>query len=353
MHILVAKEQSLKIEFSLEALFKITLFVLGLFFLYAIRRVLLVVFISFIIMSAFTPIVRWMEKKKLSRGWAIAIIYILFFGVFVGTIVAISFPLISEFTKFISKIPEYTAVLLERLSFLNRFVEADQLEQYLLDASQQFAGQFLSLSSNFFKFIQQAVSVVGLVFSLISIAILSLYMLIEHDRAMSALLNIVPVKNRVKAMKLIDEVEESLGAWLRGQFTVSFLTSILCWIALTALGVEFAIPLSMVVFILDSIPNFGATIAFIPAWIVALVSGDWIQIIGVPVAYLLIQQFENLVVVPRIMKKVVGLNPVITMIAFLVGAELASVAGALLAVPVAAVLQIFLKEYKETIVGKK
>ena len=119
------------------------------------------------------------------------------------------------------------------------------------------------------------------------------------------------------------------------------------WIVLVLLKVEFALPLAILACLFETIPNLGPLLSLIPAWLIALSTGGMVQIIGVPIAYWLIQQLENHYIVPQVMKKAVGLNPVITMVAFLIGVEIGGVPGALLAVPIAAVVQILIQELRK------
>lgn len=341
------KNKSLKIEFTIQNLFTITLFFLSLYFLWAVRGVVLVLFIAFIISSALSPLVHWLERRKVKKNIAVVIIYILSLLIVVGLVMLMVFPLAAQVTAFVQKLPELTEQFLEKVKPLLGSYFAQELDGGLDSLLSEFAKQAVGLSDNLFQVIKQAWGVFGAIIGSISVVILSLYMLIEHDNAVSAFLTVLPVTNRVRALKIITEIEDQMGRWFRGQMALSLIIGIMTWVAIEIMGLPFAFPLALIAGALEIIPNLGPTLAAVPALILAIAVGSVPQMIAVPIVYWLIQQIENTYIVPQVMKRAVGLNPLITMVAFLIGAEIAGVPGMLLAVPVAAVVQILIKELGE------
>ncbi len=141
-----------------------------------------------------------------------------------------------------------------------------------------------------------------------------------------------PKDSQDEVEDIILKVEEKLGSWLRGQITLSVTIGLLTWIALTIAGVDYALPLALMAGLLEILPTIGPIIAAVPAIIVAL-SDDPTKALIVLVIYIVIQLFENHVLVPRIMAKAVGLNPLVVLLGIIIGAKLLGVAGALLSVP--------------------
>ena len=325
---------------------KITLFVISLFFLFAIRRILFILFIAFIVMSALYPTVNWLEKRKVPKPLSIVIIYLIGVASLVGLGFLIAFPLVTQLSKLLEALPEFTESIVERFEPLEEWYLANEIDKQLASLSTEFAKQAIGLGGNLFNIFRQAWGLVGTSLGFVSVMVLSLYMIVEHDRAISALLGIIPLKDRVKTIKIINKVEDQLGKWLRGQILLSVIVGVLVWGILILLRVEFAVPLAILAGVLESIPNFGPTLSLIPAWILALATGAPFQMVAVPISYWLIQQVENTYLVPQIMKKAIGLSPIITMIAFLIGAEVGGVPGAVLAVPIAAVVQILVMELR-------
>ncbi len=170
----------------------------------------------------------------------------------------------------------------------------------------------------------------------------------DHEGIESSIVGYIPDKKlRLQIKKLIHDIETKLGSWLRGQMVVGLISGFLTWFALTLLGLPYAVPLACFTAIMTNVPIFGATLSVVPAIIVALAGGNIFQIIGVTVAYIIIQQIENNIVVPRVMSNAIGIRPVVVIFAILVGAELYGFAGVLLAVPTVGILQLIWDFYLE------
>ncbi|KKS14295.1 MAG: hypothetical protein UU67_C0003G0017 [Candidatus Daviesbacteria bacterium GW2011_GWB1_41_5] len=146
-----------------------------------------------------------------------------------------------------------------------------------------------------------------------------------------------------KVQKILRLVEEKLGAWLRGQVVLSLLIGAMTYAGLLILGVEFALPLAILAGLLEVVPVIGPIIAAIPAVLLALTVSPF-QAGLVTGLYVAIQQLEGHVVVPQVMRRAVGLNPLLVILAISVGGRLLGIGGALLAVPIAVVIQLVLQE---------
>lgn len=133
-------------------------------------------------------------------------------------------------------------------------------------------------------------------------------------------------------MRIVSLVNEKLGSWLQGQAILSLFIGLITWIALTLLGIPFALPLALLAGMLEVVPTLGPTLAAIPAVIVALTISPTMAVV-VAATYILIQMLENQLLVPKIMERAVGLNPVIVIVGVSIGANLLGVVGALLAIP--------------------
>ena len=170
-------------------------------------------------------------------------------------------------------------------------------------------------------------------------------MLLEKEKLETRLASLFGSKEeRVKL--LIVKIEEKLGAWLQGQLILSLVIGILSYIGLTLLNIPYALPLAMIAGIMEVIPVIGPIISALPAIFLALTISPFLSI-AVAVMYLVIQQLENNLIVPQVMKRAVGLNPLIVILAIAIGSRLLGIAGALLAVPLAVVIQIIAAEIIE------
>ncbi|MCL5090768.1 MAG: AI-2E family transporter, partial [Patescibacteria group bacterium] len=146
---------------------------------------------------------------------------------------------------------------------------------------------------------------------------------------------------------VIDKIEVRLGSWVRSELLLMTFVGLLSYLGFRLIGLSFALPLAILAFLLEIVPNIGPTIAAFPAILVGLTSSTW-QALAVAVWAFVVQQIENSILVPRIMKKVAGVNPLVTIISLAIGFKLAGVGGAILAVPTYIVLETVALEISKT-----
>jgi predicted PurR-regulated permease PerM len=148
---------------------------------------------------------------------------------------------------------------------------------------------------------------------------------------------------QVKAMRIVRKAEEKLGGWLRGQLALSLIIGLAAYILLSALNIPYALPLAVLAGIMEVVPVIGPIVSAIPAILIAYISAPF-SAIWVALGYFVIQQLENHLVVPQVMKYSVGLNPLVVILAVAIGGRLLGISGALLAVPITVVVQIIIEE---------
>lgn len=254
------------------------------------------------------------------------------FGVF-GFALA---PMITQTQKLFSQFPSLVASLAKYPIFasVGKGIESDIVNQ-------------LQMSSK--SIVNVTLGAFSSVISLISILVFTIYLLIDFPNVRGFLLALLPKKNRTDAAKLLAKVEGRLGSWIRGELVLMTVIGVLTFIGLNIIGLEFALSLALIAGLLEIIPTLGPTIAAIPAAIIGFAISPT-KGIAVIILYIIVQQLENTMIVPKIMKKAVGLNPLITLLAVLIGGKLFSFAGMLFAVPVVLVGQTiieYLVDYKE------
>ncbi len=315
-----------KIDISHRTVIFITVFILGLWLIYLIRDLLIILFVAVILMSALSPLVNFFNKFKLPKGLSIAITYIIIVGVIAGLIAAVVPPLIEETQRLSLTLPSRLDDLLQKMA----------IDRSLLDA------QLASLSSNAFSI---TLTVFDNFLTIIFLLVLTFYLILEREslESRSAAL-FVGREERVK--KLMIQIEEKLGGWFRGQLLLSLIIGVLTYIGLIVLGIPYALPLAVIAGILEVVPVIGPIISAIPAIFVALTYSPFLSL-GVAAMYFIIQQLENHLIVPQVMRRAVGINPLVVILAIAIGSRLLGFAGALLAVPIAVVLQIIVTEIIE------
>lgn len=211
-----------------------------------------------------------------------------------------------------------------------------QLEEYLNT-------EFSALGHNAFDF---TTKIFGGLFSVITIFVVSFYMLMYHHQFKKFVAKLFKTEEQLFVLKTFDKVNDKLGAWLRGQVVLSFFIGLLSWVGLTILQVPYPLPLALLAGLLEVVPTVGPIIAAIPAVIVAFTISPTLGITVIAL-YLLIQALENQLIVPKVMERAVGLNPVIIILSVMIGSNLMGIAGALLAIPFVSFFTVIYNSVKE------
>jgi len=229
-------------------------------------------------------------------------------------------------------------------------VLVDQLPVYgenlgLIGVNSRFVdNQLAQLGSIPSGVLRLGLSVFSNTLNLVAILILTFYLLMERknlDRYLRILFN---EKGNEKATRLIRQLEHNLGGWIRAQLILMSLIGFLVYLGLTVLGIEFALPLAILAGILEIIPNFGPTMAAAPAILIGFAISP-LTGVAVGALYFLIQQLENSLIVPQVMARTVGFNPVVTIIALMIGFKLGGVLGAVLAIPFGLMVKAIVFEF--------
>jgi predicted PurR-regulated permease PerM len=186
----------------------------------------------------------------------------------------------------------------------------------------------------------------GGVIGLVTVLIISFYYLMEKAWLRRVVLSAASAETRIRVSRTWDEVEEKVGDWLRGQLTLVLIIGVTATIGYAIMGIRFWPLLGLWAGVTEIIPILGPWLGGIPAVIIALTQG-WEKAVMVAGFILLLQMTENAILVPRVMRGAVGLSPLTVFLAILAGTEFAGIAGALLAIPVAAAIQVLLSEYTE------
>lgn len=316
-----------KTEISHRTIFFIAIFIAALWFVVQIRDILLLLFISFVLMSGLRPMVDGLERIKIPRGLAIIIVYIVLFAVF-GLIGGIFVPpFIAETVHFVT---QFSSSLNETIPFLELRM-------------QDIIPQIAPLSQNIYRV---TLGVFSNIVTLFTLLIFTFYLLLERKHLAQFLKSLVGDAAGTRIQQTIVRIETRLGKWIRGQLTLMLIIGVAVYIGLTVLRIPFALPLAIIAGILEVIPNIGPTISAIPAIIVALtISVNPFLALAVGSLYFIIQQIENSMVVPIIMKKAVGLPPLVTIVSLLIGGRLAGIVGVLFSIPFVLIVQILVQEF--------
>lgn len=312
-----------RIDISSRTVVFITAFLLGLWILYQILDLILLLFVALIFMSALSPVVKSLTKLKIPKPFGILIVYILVLGI-LGVALTVSFtPLIEQTSRLIQVLPNSISTLLQ----------TGNVDQNI------FTREFSSITGNLFSFTK---TIFNNVITIILLLVLTFYLLLEREELEKRAASFF-VGNEERVRKLLVNIEEKLGSWLRGQLLLSFIIGILTFIGLTLLQVPYALPLAIWAGLLEVIPVIGPIISAIPALLLSFAISP-VLAAGVGAMYFVIQQLENHLIVPQVMGKAVGINPLVVILAIAVGGRLLGIGGALLAVPIVVVAQIIVTD---------
>lgn len=323
------------INYLINNQFLTTIIILALIWLAVeLSGILIIIFISYIIMAALTPFSDFLIAKRIPRIFSVLIPYFLTIAI----LVLLIFPLVPFFASQIqllsSNFPKY----------INQVAKIFNLSINVSNINNVFESDINAIGKN-------ALSVTGKifsgVFSILTVFVISFYLMLEREMLKKQFATFWPKNHQDNVLKTIAQIEKKIGLWLRGQLILSFTIGFCTWLGLTLLGLPFALPLGLLAGILEIVPTIGPIISAIPAIIVALTISPGVAI-SIVVFYILLQMLENNILVPKIMEKAVGLNPIVIIIGVLIGSKFLGVLGALLAVPFIAMLLIIAKSFKSS-----
>ncbi|HEY5601038.1 MAG TPA: AI-2E family transporter [Patescibacteria group bacterium] len=321
-----------KVEISYKTIVFFVLFLLGLYLLWLLKDVIVMLLISVILASAFHSPVDWLVKKKIPRPFSIIIVYLIFIVVVVLTLALIIPPLISQTTSFVNRFPSLL-IQLQADDFFAR-LPIDQIASSMTNQLASYGSNFLKITLGFFN------GVVGF----FTLLVFTFYLLLDWRYLNRLARSFFSGKQEKKVDKLISEIEGTLGRWVRGQLALSLIVGVLVFAGLSILGVPYALPLALIAGILEIVPIIGPIIAAIPAVLVALVTSSPIIAGATAALYFVVQQLENHLIVPQVMARSVGLNPLLTILSLLIGGKLMGVLGALLAIPIVIIIKSVIRE---------
>lgn len=301
-----------------QVIFALVLIFLS-WFIFQIREIILSLFLSYIIMAAVLPITLFLRKHKVHKTTAVLIPYF--------AIVLLLFILIIPLVPFV--LAQLKSLIMGFPNYLNQAVNVFGFKVDPKHVQSYLDSQSNTISSNA---LQVTTTVFGGLFTLITVFIVSLYLLLYNDSFKRNFAKLFNKNQHEKVLLTFSLVNDKLGAWLQGQIILSIAIGVVTWVVLMLLGIPYALPLGLLAGILEIVPTLGPTLAAIPAVIVAFSISPTMALVIV-ITYILIQTLEAQLLVPKIMQRAVGLNPVIVILGVTIGANLMGLVGALLSVP--------------------
>jgi predicted PurR-regulated permease PerM len=331
-----------------RSIVRIVLIIVGvaisLYLIWLLRRPIGWLLVAAFLAVALSPPVNWLSDR-MRRGLAITIVYIGLLLVPIGLIALIVPPLVTQGNDFAQNLPQYAQDVEEfvqdneRLRNLNEDYQlTEKLQQEAEKLPERLGGAAKVLGDVGF-------GIVNSLFALITILILTAFILGNGRRWREAALANQPSDRAQRLRRSLDHMAGAVSGYVAGAFTIAAIAGILSYLVMLILGVPFRAPLAVMVGLFSLIPLVGATIAAVIVGIVTLFTDFPTATIVWAIWAVVYQQIENNVIQPQIQKRTVNVHPFLTIVAVLFGSTLLGVLGAIVAIPIAASIQILLREY--------
>jgi predicted PurR-regulated permease PerM len=340
-------KENLTLQISIGTIIKVVLVLVGFYTLYLLGDLLLVLLTSVVVASAVEPAAKWFMSRRFPRMLAVLAVYVVFLFLFGALFYFFLPPLLKDLSQFLSSFPRY----FDFLDKWNPWGDVLDYQQLLTNLASNFmgggGGTVIEGASSAAGGIVRTVGGVfqGLV-NFILVLVISFYFAVQEKGIENFLKIIVPQKNEKYVIDLWYRSQHKIGRWMQGQVILGVLVGILVYLGLVVMGVPHAFLLAITAAMFELIPVFGPTLAAIPAVLIALTSSVTLALMVIAF-YVIIQQFENHLIYPVVVRKVVGVPPILVIIALLIGLNLAGFMGVILSVPLAAALMEFVNDIEK------
>jgi len=311
------------------------LFVTLLIFL---RDIAALVVVALVLAVLISPVADFCERHRIPRALGVLVVYLIILGL-LGTLFAlIAVPIIAEARGLAGALP----AAWERIVAAATTLRAFSLEHGLADRLQEFAG---GLEGQVASGVLGALSgAFGGALSFALVLVLTFYLATYATVARRSLIAMAPERWQPFLIGVVPRIERKMGAWLRGLLALGAIMGVMSFIGLSVLRVEYAILLALLAAVAEVVPYAGPIFSTVIAVALTLLQSPT-KAIAVLILYVILQQLENHLLVPKIMQRAVGINPVVSLISILIGAKIGGVPGALLAIPIATGIIVFVEEY--------
>ncbi|MBI5254774.1 AI-2E family transporter [Candidatus Falkowbacteria bacterium] len=328
------------VHISILSIVKFFLVILLFYFLYLIKSIIGILFVALILSSAVDPWVDKLQNKKIPRSVSVLLFYILLLAaVFLVIFFGIP-PVVNELGMFGESFPVYYEKIADVFSNIKSFSAQHGLLEDFNASIENIKNTIVGGMSDIFS---SAKGFLASVISFFIVLVITFYMAVEENAIKRTLRYLVPDKYQPFVVQLINKIQKKIGDWLKGQLILCLIVGIMVYVGLLIFGVKFALLLAILAMFGELIPYAGPIIAAIPAVLLTFAQSP-AKTIFVILFYIVVQRIENDILVPKIMQKAVGLNPIVSIIALLIGAQIGGLIGVILSIPVATAVMVIVQE---------
>lgn len=310
--------------------------------IWQLSTLVLLLLSAIVIASAVEPGVEFFTKRKFPRSLAVVLTYASILAVLISLVWFFIPPMLAESIALLAVVPHY----MSQVSSLSSipFLQNATVGPSLADSVLALQGAFSNTGAGVLQFVS---SIFGGVFYFILTIVISIYFSFQETGVDDFLRITTPEKHREYVLDLWKRSQKKIGLWMQGQLLLSLIITILLFLGLSLLGVQYALLLAIFAGVMELIPVFGSVIAAVPGIAVVLITGD-LTLVGVVAGlYLIVNQFQAHLIYPLVVKKIVGVAPILVIIALIAGGQLAGFLGVLLSVPIAAAIQEFVNDLQK------
>ncbi len=317
-----------ELDISTKVILQVVFVFLALVFLWLIRDIILLLLISLILASAMEPLVDALHEKKVPRVLSVFVVYIIFIGVAALVIYLMIPPVIQQVKILQANLPQYGQALQSQFGGLD-------VQSFLQSLVSGFNGG---------NVVQSTFGVFNGALNAIAVVIISVYLVAEEKGMKTFVASLLPARHHEFALNLIIKIQKKMGGWVLGQIIISFGIFLFTYIGLLLLHVQYALVLALLSGLFEVVPYIGPFISAIPAMFIGFIQHPSLAI-WVAVLYLLVHEVEGYVLVPKIMEKTTSTSPLLTLVALMIGYELAGVIGLVISIPIATALTVAVQEF--------
>jgi predicted PurR-regulated permease PerM len=327
---------------SIGTIAKVILLVLFVWLLFVIKDIILIVLVSVVIASAIEPAVRWLARYRIPRTPAVLIVYVVTFALFVALVPLFFIPALKDLIEASTTLPQ-------KIGSLSFLTAPDGLfstlanSNYFSNFSSNLEGAFAGLSRGF---LETASLIFGGFFSFIMIVVISFYLAVQNDGIADFLRLVTPSRSEAYIIGLWHRAQKKIGLWMQGQLLLGLLVGVVVYLGLKILQIEYALALAIMAAIFELIPVFGPILASVPAILIGFGHSPTTGFLVLGF-YVVMQQFENHLLYPLVVKKIVGVPSIVVILALIIGAKLVGFLGLILAIPASAVLIELLGDFEK------
>lgn len=327
-----------KLDISSGAIFRVILIAIGFWFLYVILDLLVMLFAAVVVASAIQPVADWLQRYRVPRAGSVLLVYAVALVVFSIVVTLMIPPLTDQVVQLAHALPQLFEQL-NRWGIIPLTGNGDvlaSLQQLLAGAGDNVA----NIGANVFR---RTRTLFSGAFSMLFVFVIALYLVVDREALKKPFRLLVPAEHLAYAERVIDRAQQKIGRWVLAQLTLAVIIGVVVALGLWLMGVRYSLVLGLLAGAFEVVPVIGPITAAVPAVLIAFSQSLWLGL-GILLFYVLVQQAENNLLIPVIMRKATGLNPLITILAVLLGARLGGLSGVILAVPAAVVLSAFFSD---------